>query len=79
MIANGQISSSAHHMSIFSFLDDKLSKCQLAFTKLSLCIDIVDICFGIANGKLSSVFELSTHHKTVMGYYCFRFLLAHLS
>ena len=36
--------------SVFSFPDDNLSKWQLIFTKLSMCIDIVEIWFGIANG-----------------------------
>ena len=38
----------------FSFPDDNLSKHQWIFTKLVLCIDIVDIWFGIANGQISS-------------------------
>ena len=44
----------------FSFPDDNLSKHQWIFTKLGMCIDIVDIWFGIANGQISSIFtELS--------------------
>ena len=35
----------------FSFPDDNLSKHQWISTKLGLCIDIVDIWFGIANGQ----------------------------
>ena len=38
----------------FSFPDDNLSKHEWIFTKLSLCIDIVEIWFGIANGQISS-------------------------
>ena len=38
----------------FSFPDDNLSKHQWIFTKLGMCIDIVDIWFGIANGQISS-------------------------
>ena len=34
----------------FLFPDDDLSKHQWIFTKLGVCIDIVDIWFGIANG-----------------------------
>ena len=34
----------------FSFPDDNLSKHQWIFTKLGMCIDIVDIWFGISNG-----------------------------
>ena len=43
------------HLSIVSFMDDNLSKCQWIFTKLGMCIDIVEIWFGIANGQISSV------------------------
>ena len=41
----------------FSFPDDKLSKQQRIFTKLGLCIDIVEIWFGIANGQILSNFD----------------------
>ena len=37
----------------FSFPDDNLSKNQWIFTKLDMCIDIVEIWFGIANGQIS--------------------------
>ena len=30
---------------------DNLSKCQWIFTKLGICIDLVDIWFGVANGQ----------------------------
>ena len=40
----------------FSILDDNLSKNQWIFTKLGMCIDIVEILFGIANGQISSNF-----------------------
>ena len=36
---------SAHDTSVFSFADNNLSKCQLIFTKQSMCIDIVMIWF----------------------------------
>ena len=36
---------------------DNLKKCQWSFTKLGVCIDIVEIWFGIVNGKISSIFE----------------------
>ena len=39
-----------------SFPDDNLSKHQWIFTKLGMCIDIVEIWFGIANGQISSNF-----------------------
>ena len=48
---------SARHMSIFSFLDDNLSKYQWIFTKLGMCTDIVEICFGIATELISSIFD----------------------
>ena len=47
----------ALHSSIFSFLNNNLSKYQWIFTKLGMCIDIVDICFGIVNGHISSIFD----------------------
>ena len=36
----------------FSFPDDNLSKRQWIFIKLGMCIDIVEIWFGIANGQI---------------------------
>ena len=49
---------SARHPSVrFSFPDDNLSKHQWIFTKLGICIDIVEIWFGIANGQISSIFD----------------------
>ena len=45
------------HLSIFSFLDHNLSKCQWIFTKFFMCIDIVEIWFGIANGQILSIFD----------------------
>ena len=41
----------------FSFPDDNLSKRQWIFTKLGMCIDIVEVWFGIANGQISSMFD----------------------
>ena len=46
---------SAHNTSDFSFPDDNLSKYQCIVTKLGVCIDVVKIWFGIANGQISSV------------------------
>ena len=43
---------SARDRSDFSFPGDNLSNCQWIFTKLGMCIDIVDIWFGIANGHI---------------------------
>ena len=48
----------ARDTSIFSFPDDSLSKYQWIFTKLGMCIDIVEIWFGIANGQISSFFTV---------------------
>ena len=41
----------------FSFPDDNMSKHQWIFTKLGMCIDIMEIWFGIANGQMSSIFD----------------------
>ena len=44
-------------MSVFSFLDDNFTKkYQWIFTKLNVCIDVVNICFGIVNGRILSIF-----------------------
>ena len=43
--------------SIFSFPDVNFSKCQWIFTKLDISIDIVEVWFRIAKGKISSIFE----------------------
>ena len=48
---------SARDTPIFSFPDDNLSKHKWIFTKLGMCIDIVQISFGIANGQISSIFD----------------------
>ena len=45
-----------HPSGCFSFPDDNFSKHQWIFTKLGMCIDIVEIWFGIANGQISSNF-----------------------
>ena len=36
----------------FSFPDDNFSKYQWIITKFGMCIDIVEIWFGIANGQI---------------------------
>ena len=60
-IADGQISSffdrvSARDMSIFSFLDNSFSKISTDFHQTWYmcvhCIDIMEICFKIANGEI---------------------------
>ena len=48
---------SARDTPIFLFPDDNLSKHQWIFTKLGMCIDIVELWFGIANGQISSIFD----------------------
>ena len=48
---------SAHNTSLFSFPDDNFSKYQWIFTKLAVCIDVVEICFGIDDGQISSMFD----------------------
>ena len=52
----------------FPFPDDKHRR---IFTKFGMCIDIVEIWFGIANGHISSKFELSARME---GYYSLKFL-----
>ena len=49
----------------FYFPDDNLSKRQWIFTKLGMCIDIVEIWFGIANGQILSNFYrvICPHHN----------------
>ena len=42
---------------VVSFQDDNLSEYQRIFTKLGVCIDIVEIWFGIANIQTSSFFD----------------------
>ena len=53
--------------------DDNLSKHQWIFTKLGMCIDIVEIWFGIANGQISSNFDGSYLPKT-HPCFCFRMI-----
>ena len=57
---------SVRKTSIFSFLDDNFSKDQWIFTKLGMCIDIVDICFRIANRRICPFWtELSASNTSV--------------
>ena len=56
--SSASIRLSIRRMSIrFSFPDDNLSKHQWMFTKFGMCIDIVEIWFGFANGQISSIFD----------------------
>ena len=47
---------SACYTSVFSFPDDNF-KCQLIFTKLGVCIDIVETWFEIPDGQILSIFD----------------------
>ena len=64
--------------SVFSFLNDKLRKYQWIFTKVVMCIDILEICFGFANGQILSFFDRVTCvcncHMMLAAYYLFSFL-----
>ena len=50
----------------FSFPDDNLSKFQWIFTKLGMCIDIIEIWIGIANGQISLFFTELSARDTIM-------------
>ena len=56
------------------FLDDNLSKHKWIVTKLGMCIDIVEIWFGIANGQILSNFYGATCPQQMAGYYSITFL-----
>ena len=62
---------SAHNTSLFSFPDDNLRKCQCIFTKLGMCIAVVEIWLGIANRRILSIFDrvifLQLIHIFVLG------------
>ena len=45
---------SGRDLPIFLFLDDNLSKRKWIFSKLGMCIVVVEIWFWIANGQISS-------------------------
>ena len=74
MIVNEQISSVFDSINCLQqvrilFADNNLSKCQWIFTKLGVCIDIVEICFGIADGQILSILtELSAHDTSVFSF-----------
>ena len=48
---------SARDTSVVSFANNNLSECQWIFTKLGMCIDIVEIWYGIANRLYTSIFD----------------------
>ena len=43
--------------SVISFMVDNLSTYKWIFTKLGICINIVEILFEIANGQILSTFD----------------------
>ena len=60
---------SARDTPIFSFPDYNLSKYQGIFTKLGMCIDIVEIWFGIANGQIRQFLtELSARDTPIFSF-----------
>ena len=55
---HSSVGPSVIHLSVhILFLDDSLNKHQWIFTKLGMCIDIVAIWFGIANGQILPIFS----------------------
>ena len=52
-------------LSIFSFPDDNFSKYQWIFMILGMCIDIVEICFGVANGQILLIFDICPRHVPI--------------
>ena len=72
---------SAQDKPIFSFPDDNLSKCQGILTKLSTCIDINEIWFGIPMAKfcqcLTRVICPRHNNGWVLSFYFFIFFLFH--
>ena len=51
----------------------KKKKSQWIFTNFDVCIDIVEICFGIAHRQIPSIFDCYLPMTIRAGYYCFRF------
>ena len=68
---------SARNTSVFSFPGDNWSKCQWIFTKLEVCIDIVEVWFGIADGQILSIFDyvLLSYLPAVHLYFTFRTII----
>ena len=61
--------------SVFLFLDNNLSKSQWIFTKFDMCIDIVEIWFGIDNGQISTIFSCPWHDNGgLLSFHVFIFL-----
>ena len=65
----------ARNTSVFHFQDNNLSISQWIFTTFDVCIDIVEICFGIAHQQNFCQFltELTAHNTIMAGYYCSTF------
>ena len=53
--------------------DENLSECQWIFTKFGVCIDIVEVWFGIANGQISSIFN--SYCPLRCQYFCSRMIM----
>ena len=63
--------------SVFRFPDDNFSKHQWIFTKLGMCIDIVETRFRMLMGKFCRIFtELYAHGTIMVGYYSFKFFIS---
>ena len=56
-IFNGQILSVFDSYLPMTHPDINFSKCQWSFTKLAICIDIVEVYFGKVNEQISSTFD----------------------
>ena len=63
---------SARDTPIFLLPDNDLSKHQRIFTKLGMCIYIVEMRFGIANGQISSNVDGVTYLSETSQYFRFR-------
>ena len=74
-----QIHVSATDMTIFWFPDDNLSKCRWIFTKFCICIDIVEMWFGIAFAKFSQFFDTVVCLQHDIGGILLFHIFAHLS
>ena len=61
---------SAWHRCVFLLLDNNLIKYPWLFTKLGMCFDILKIWFGIANGKILSIFD--SYLPATHPYFCFQ-------
>ena len=64
-------------MSVFSFLVNNLSKYQPMFTKLGMCIDIMEIWYmGLLMGRFHQFLTVISQHKIAAVYYRFTFLMS---